>query len=310
MLVIDDASIDSTAGIVTEIATYDRRVRLLRNPVNLGPAASRNRGLSAARGEWIALLDADDEFALHRIETLILLGERHNADIVADNLLLCPEDAPDESELMLAPNALPRQQWMSAAEFVIGNVGNRRTPRISHGFMQPIIRPSFLMTHDIRYDENNRFSEDFMLYLNCLLKGARWWLTPEAMYRYTIRRGSLTEVQTAADLLRVRSFEQALLRSHPLVRSDRKLWHALRRHKAKIDRFYFYRAFTDAVKAGRLVHASKILFSGANSFRHIIFECLTQAPSLTRKVLHVSPTRIDERQHVGRSQRSAGSPAG
>jgi glycosyltransferase involved in cell wall biosynthesis len=309
VVVIDDASSDNTAGIVADIATQDRRVCLLRNPVNLGPAASRNRGLSAARGEWIALLDADDEFALHRIETLISLGERSDADIVADNLLLCPEDAPDEGEPMLAANALPGQQWMSAAEFVIGNIGSRHTPRISHGFMQPVIRRSFLTAHDIRYNEDSRFAEDFMFYLNCLLQGARWWLTPEAMYRYTIRQGSLTEVQTAPDLLRIRSFEQQLLRNHPAVRSDRELRRALHRHKAKIDRFYFYRAFTDAVKAGHPVRASKVLLSDINSIRHIFLESLTQAPRLTRKVLHLSSTRTDERQQGRCSQRSTASPA-
>ena len=43
--------------------------------------------------------------------------------------------------------------------------------------------------------------------------------------------------------------EEQLLRDEPLVASDASLVRALRSHKAVIDRFYYYRAFTDAVKA-------------------------------------------------------------
>jgi glycosyltransferase involved in cell wall biosynthesis len=58
LLVIDDASTDSTPEIVRELG--DDRVRLLRNGRNLGQVPSLNRGLREARGEYVARLDADD----------------------------------------------------------------------------------------------------------------------------------------------------------------------------------------------------------------------------------------------------------
>src|ERR1700739_2911130 len=60
VLVIDDASTDGTAAAAEALTARDPRVRLLRQPVNRGPAAARNRGLAAALGTWVALLDADD----------------------------------------------------------------------------------------------------------------------------------------------------------------------------------------------------------------------------------------------------------
>jgi glycosyltransferase involved in cell wall biosynthesis len=285
IVVIDDASVDTTAKIVARISEQDRRVRLLRNEVNRGPAASRNRGIAEARGTWIGLLDADDEFAPRRIETLISLGEEHGADLVADNLLLLSDDVDEPKEFMLSAAVLPEQRWMSPAEFVSGNIGSRDTPRFSYGFLKPIIRRNFLEMHELRYSELNRFGEDFVLYVDCLLKGARWWLTPEAMYRYRIRPGSLTDVQSAGDLQRIRSFEESLLRSDPLVASDPDLAHAIRQHKAKMDRFYYYRAFTDAIKAGAIAPALHLLIESPSGFRDIILESLTQAPKVTAKAL-------------------------
>jgi succinoglycan biosynthesis protein ExoO len=68
VLVIDDASTDDTVAIATEIARQDGRVHVLRNRVNSGPAAARNKGLRQARGDWIALLDADDMLLPHRLD--------------------------------------------------------------------------------------------------------------------------------------------------------------------------------------------------------------------------------------------------
>jgi glycosyltransferase involved in cell wall biosynthesis len=56
VIVVDDGSRDSSAEIA---ASYGPRVRLLRAPPE-GAGAARNRGVEAARGEYIAFLDADD----------------------------------------------------------------------------------------------------------------------------------------------------------------------------------------------------------------------------------------------------------
>ena len=174
---------------------------------------------------------------------------------------------------------------MSAAEFVTGNIGSRYRPRVSYGFMKPLMRRAFLQRHDLRYDENNRFGEDFLFSLACLLCGARWWLTPRPLYRYTVRAGTLTDVQSAADLLRIRRREEDLLRRHWMVARDPALATALQRHKRIIEHFYYYRAFTDALKAKALVPAMNLLLESPRGFRHIVTESALQAPRVALKAL-------------------------
>lgn len=59
VIVINDCSTDGTAQILEKYAV-DSRVRLFTNSSNLGVAETRNRGVDAARGEYVAFLDADD----------------------------------------------------------------------------------------------------------------------------------------------------------------------------------------------------------------------------------------------------------
>lgn len=59
-LLIDDASGDDGPARVAVRAAADPRVRLIRSATHLGVPGARNLGIRAARGRWIAFLDADD----------------------------------------------------------------------------------------------------------------------------------------------------------------------------------------------------------------------------------------------------------
>ncbi|MGI4800437.1 MAG: glycosyltransferase family 2 protein [Janthinobacterium lividum] len=284
LLVVDDCSTDETLEIVADLASRDARIRTIRTASNSGPGAARNLGFAAARGEWIAILDADDSYAPNRLETLLRLGELQDGDMVADNILLCDEAKVVPDTPMIPATLLPAPVRIGAAEFIARNVGSPELPRVSYGFLKPILRRSFLLAHAIRYDERNRFAEDYVLYVRCLLAGAAWWLTPGATYRYTVRKGSLTEEQTSGDLQRIREMEAGLLRD-PAVIADPALSRAIRRHKTIIDRCYYYRAFTDAVKARQIKRATELLFEKPYSTYLIVREGARQMPVVLRKAM-------------------------
>jgi glycosyltransferase involved in cell wall biosynthesis len=60
MIVIDDASTDSTESLMKTYVEKDNRIRYIKNPINLGISKSRNIGLHSARATYIAMLDSDD----------------------------------------------------------------------------------------------------------------------------------------------------------------------------------------------------------------------------------------------------------
>ena len=73
IIVIDDGSDDATSEL---IPAHYPQVRYLRQ-VNRGVAAARNRGIDAARGEWLAFLDSDDAWLPHKLERQLGEIERY-----------------------------------------------------------------------------------------------------------------------------------------------------------------------------------------------------------------------------------------
>jgi GT2 family glycosyltransferase/tRNA A37 methylthiotransferase MiaB/Flp pilus assembly protein TadD len=74
-LIIDDASTDETAQILKSLDDF--RVRIITNKENLGLTKSLNLGISQARGEYLARMDADDLSFPHRLEKQLAFLENN-----------------------------------------------------------------------------------------------------------------------------------------------------------------------------------------------------------------------------------------
>lgn len=87
-LLIDDFSTDHSFSILKEIAANDSRIRLFRNPSNLGVSYTRNRGIHEAKGEYIGFFDADDIVSLGFYQDLYqtAIHYRKRPDMVVGNL--------------------------------------------------------------------------------------------------------------------------------------------------------------------------------------------------------------------------------
>ena len=74
VIVLDDGSTDDGAEIARRFD--DPRIRVIRQE-NSGVSAARNRGIEAARTDFIAFLDADDEWTPTHLETLLRLRGKY-----------------------------------------------------------------------------------------------------------------------------------------------------------------------------------------------------------------------------------------
>ena len=74
IVIVDDGSTDGSAGEVGKID--DPRIRMIRQQ-NAGVSAARNKGVEEARGEYVAFLDADDEWRPDYLATQYALTQKY-----------------------------------------------------------------------------------------------------------------------------------------------------------------------------------------------------------------------------------------
>ena len=80
IIVVDDGSGDDTLAVANRYAALDSRVRVLARALSSGkPSIARNQALAAARGRYIAFLDADDTSVPTRLEHAVRALERTGA---------------------------------------------------------------------------------------------------------------------------------------------------------------------------------------------------------------------------------------
>lgn len=214
VIVVDDASTDETCHVVDSVMARDDRVRLIRNETNLGPAGARNAALSIARGEWFAVVDADDIIAAGRSARLLDLAAAIGPDIVADNLERFDDETGRTLSFAFDASDKPYAFLIGAADYFRSNTMYAR--RMPFGYLKPMFRMSFLRRGGFAYRNELRIGEDFDLCLRCLLRGAGYVVISEPMYRYRVRTGSLSwRLDTAAVENLIDAYEASMATTEP-----------------------------------------------------------------------------------------------
>ncbi|HVZ99340.1 MAG TPA: glycosyltransferase [Caulobacterales bacterium] len=222
VIVVDDASSDNTADAVLRIAAEEPRIRLLRLNQNSGPGPARNRGLDAARGDWVAMLDADDVFGPERLKALASLAGENDADIVADNLYAYDFAAGQTQRTAFVsapPGAIDTHAFVERCS-------GASSADMDWGLLHPMVRTQFLRDSGVRYPKL-RHAEDFAFMLDLLLAGARFFVTPAPHYFYTTRHGQIsgqpsTMSRTKIDYDGMRRWTERIVED-PRVRDDARL---------------------------------------------------------------------------------------
>ena len=194
VVVCNDGSTDDLAGA---LAPYRGAITVI-DKENGGEASAKNAGVAAARGEFVAILDADDVFLPRRLEALAELAVARpdldllNTDsfVVVDGEVVrrCYDDTfrfavDDQRGAILRTNFLPFVAARRTAYLAVGGV-----------------------------DETLRRVPDWDCWLRMILAGAQAGLVDEPLAEYRLRSSNITSDRLRLHLGRLETLEKASAR--------------------------------------------------------------------------------------------------
>lgn len=183
LLVVEDGSADATRQIVADFAAeFPRhRVLYLRHDRSLGPSAARNTGFAEARGQFIALLDADDHWLPDHLAESVSRLEQDRTDIAYSTVIMSDY-----------ASGIPFGVWGPTAEDLVS------FPRNLLG-RNSVVPSATVLRRQVLEDVGGwhlglRYAEDVFYWLSCARVGKTFSYLPGVRCIYTKNRsGSATQ---------------------------------------------------------------------------------------------------------------------
>lgn len=92
LIIVDDGSTDGTLQIINMYSKADERIVVLKNERNLRVNRTTNKGIEAARGKYVAIMNADDISLPERLGKQVKFMEKHpEVGIVGGTMLIINE---------------------------------------------------------------------------------------------------------------------------------------------------------------------------------------------------------------------------
>lgn len=231
-IVVDDGSTDATLEIVRDAAASEPRLRAVASDANSGPAAARNLGLKHARGELIALLDADDVWTASFLAKQVALYDREQARTGDVGIVACNAYLVD---------AGGRQAQTYAERFGSSDgVELRQMLKGNRVFISALV-PRAVIDEVGDFATETRGSEDHDLWLRILETGRRVVATSEPLAVYRVAAGSVSDSLVGMARTNQRTYERALSRGRLSLLQRAEARRQLRLHRA-VERVALLRA--------------------------------------------------------------------
>ena len=209
LILINDGSQDRSLEICREYQTRTDRITVLDGP-NQGVSLARNRGLEAARGDWIAFCDADDQPKPGWLDHLFSQALQNHADLSCCAFRdISPETQSVRTNFTISgPEELLGSPDEVRRRFLIPLFSG--SPAV-HGYLfTSLFRRSLIERYAIRFTAGVSMKEDELFYMDYLGQTERIIASSEPLYRY-IRNGedsATARHRKGTDLLREKNWRE------------------------------------------------------------------------------------------------------
>jgi glycosyltransferase involved in cell wall biosynthesis len=182
LIVVDDGSADDTAEVARSFSASDSRVVCFSQP-NGGQAGARNAGLSRARGDLVAFLDADDLWLPEKLKLQVAAIDESGADVVfSDGDMFSDDPSVKLDEFAVVPGRT------EGAEMFRLLFERNRIATLSVLARRSVLDAAGLFDEDRRYQN----CEDYDLWLRLAEGGAAFYGMTEKLMKYRRHAGAST----------------------------------------------------------------------------------------------------------------------
>lgn len=230
LLILDDGSTDGCTDFLNHIP--DKRIHLIKRKHNY--IATLNKGLSIARGKYIARMDADDKMLPTRLEEQVAVLEAN------ENIVMCASYMQRMGGNEVYNSGLEGKIQPFAHILLLGNF-------ISHPTV--MLRTDYLRTYLLKYREKYIYAEDYKLWAEIACLGGILYIIPKPLLEYRISDGQVSRVHNQQQLETAARIRNELLnfliknKSHDYKAHLKKLFNAyalLNEDNLLEDEYIFY----------------------------------------------------------------------
>ena len=177
LIILDHPENDLHKRIIEKYSKIDNRIRFFVNEKNIGLTGSLNRGLSLAKGEYIARMDADDISLPYRLERQLEYIKKNQYDLIGGITQMIDEDGNSIYSIQKVPTDF-----------------NKIKKALRYG--QCIAHPTWLGRKEV-FDylngyRNIPFCEDFDFTLRVVLNGFKISNLNETVLKYRMTKNSIS----------------------------------------------------------------------------------------------------------------------
>ncbi|SAK89283.1 glycosyl transferase family 2 [Caballeronia temeraria] len=182
LIVVDDGSSDQTRSVARHAAGGDPRVRIIRFDRNQGISTASNAGFDAARGEFIARLDADDRALPHRLAAQVNAFRECDRLAVAGSHARVFGDVPDGIAHCAMGDGNIKARLLDGANTISGGT--------------LMVRRAFVRKHHVRFDDRSASAEDLDYLTSVMAAGGKLANVDQVLTEHRSHRGSFTNSRT------------------------------------------------------------------------------------------------------------------
>ena len=174
LILVNDGSKDGSGDLCRQIAARDERAQVI-DQKNAGPAAARNTGLAAARGEYVMFADSDDFFVPGAFETMV--------SAIADCDLAIAHYYFDLGKVSSPRGLLTGSRTLEENEFLM-ELMQRPGSFYFSALWNKIYRTDLIRTQQLQFDSFLDWGEDFAFNMGYYHGVKRMALVDTPIYHY------------------------------------------------------------------------------------------------------------------------------